>query len=464
VSGSLNSILSVARSGMLAQQRALQVTGNNIANASTPGYSRQRAEMVPALAITLPQGVLGTGVEVADVTRARDFLLDATLRRDVASFESSSFQERELLRIEAVLAEPSDAGLASALNAFWDSWSDLANNPSNSSARAVVASQGQQVVDFFNRAANSFGAIRADLIDSVQVSVSEANRLIGEIADLNGPISAATAAGQAAPDIEDRRDLLLDELAALTEITVSPRAIGGIGVSINGISVVEGTIASRLDATFVGGSFSIQTGEGLAVAIADGSIGGAQRLLEVDLPAVENDLDELARGIVQRANGIHTGGTTPLGTTNVLFFDDFGDAAVVGAQNLQLSDDVLASLDNLAAGSGGPGGEYQSGANDVALALAALRTDTTGGVLDGRSINDAYQELVTEIGVLAASAGSTSSGSEILVSAGVARRQSVSGVSTDEELVKIVQLQAAFSAAARIVSVVDEMYQTILSI
>ena len=138
MAGSLNGILSVARSGMLAQQLALQVTGNNIANASTPGYSRQRVDMVAGQSVALPQGLLGTGVQIVDITRARDALLDSTLRRDTALSEGFSTAQRELLRIEAVLAEPTEAGLATALDAFWDSWSDLSNDPTSTSARAVV--------------------------------------------------------------------------------------------------------------------------------------------------------------------------------------------------------------------------------------------------------------------------------------------------------------------------------------
>jgi flagellar hook-associated protein 1 FlgK len=464
MAGSLNGILSVARSGMLAQQLALQVTGNNIANASTPGYSRQRVDMVAGQSVALPQGLLGTGVQIVDITRARDALLDSTLRRDTALSEGFSTTERELQRIEAVLAEPTEAGLATALDAFWDSWSDLSNDPTSTSARAVVRARGEQLVEFFNRAANSFASIRADLTDAVSSSVGEVNRLLGEIADLNGQISAAVSGGQAAPGIEDQRDLLLDQLAALTEITVTSRANGGVGVAIDGISVVEGTIASTITATYSGGSYSIQTDNGLALEIGAGVIGGTLQVLESNLPSVEADLDAIARGLVERVNEIHSTGTNVADVTGLAFFDDLGDLTLVGARNLRLSADVAASLDNVVAGSAGGGGAYQPGANDVALALADLRTNSSGGLLDGSSVNEAYQELVAGVGVLASSAGAGAEGAQILVAAGTERRQSVSGVSTDEELIKIIQLQAAFSAAARVVSVVDEMYQTLLSI
>jgi flagellar hook-associated protein 1 len=464
VPASLGGILSVAKSGLLTQQLALQVTSQNLANATTEGYSRQRPDLVAGTPLAMPEGLLGTGVRVADITRARNTILDRVYRRESSLSFGFQTEYDALNGVESALGEPGDFGLGVGLDAFWNSWSDLANDPTSSTARSVVAARGQQLVDQFRRIDAELDAVGTQVTDALIVSVDEVNRVLGEIANANAAIATAVSGGNSAPDLADQRDRLLDELATYTPITVTQRDNGAVGVSINGISVVEGTIGDRLSLVSASGVWSVQTTSGTALSLESGRVGGALTTLNGDFATMRVQLDELAQGLVERVNAIHASGTNPLGATGVNFFDDFGDPSTVTAQTLSLDAAILADSQAVVAGTPDGGGNYRSGANGLALALAGLRDDTTGGVLSGRSVGDAYRDLVADVGISVAGAREAEASHRTLTLAAAERRESVSGVATDEELIKVVQIQAAYTAAARLISVVDEMYQTILSI
>ncbi len=461
---SLNGILSIARSGLLTQQLALQVTGHNLANATTEGYSRQRAELVPGTPLRLPEGLLGTGVRVADITRARDSLLDGVYRRESSLFHGFETKYSALSSVEGSFAEGGDLALGAALDAFWSAWSDLANDPSSVTARSVVASRGQQVVDHFHGVDATLDVISGQVSAALSTSVDRVNSILEEVASLNATIASAVSGGRSAPDIADQRDRLLDELAELLPIETTPRETGAVGVVVQGVSVVEGTHAQTLDLSFAAGTWTLTTANGTPLAVDRGSIGGGLDTLNDDFSAVRTQLDTLARGMVERVNALHVTGTNPLGGTGLNFFDDFGDSTTVTAQNLSLDAAILSDAQAIAAGTPDVGGNYRAGANDIALALAGLREDTAGGILAGTSINTAYRDLVADVGLRTGAAKDTLDGHAVLMSAAGERRESVAGVATDEELVKVVQFQAAYGAAARLVTTVDEMYQTLLSI
>ncbi|MEQ1856950.1 MAG: flagellar hook-associated protein FlgK [Longimicrobiales bacterium] len=464
MSAPLSGILSNAKSGLLAHQLALQVTSHNLANATTEGYSRQRAELVPGTPLLTTQGLLGTGVRVADITRARDSVLDSVFRRESSLYHGLTAQHDALLGVELSLGEPGPTSLGATLGAFWDSWSDLANDPISSTARVAVVARGNQLVEHFHRVDAALDAFRTQMVDKLQTSLAEINRIVGEVADLNARIASASAVGVSAPDLEDRQDALIDELARYVPVVVTARTQGGVGVSVEGISVVEGSTHQTLSASAVGGIWSVATSGGLVPPIAAGEVGGALKVLNDDFAVLRAGLDRLAQGIVERVNGIHATGTNSLGATGVRFFDDFGNPATVTARTFSLDAAILADNRAVSAGTPDGTGAYQAGENDVALALAGLRYDTAGGVLAGTSVDDAYRDLATALSVSVASSREALETHETLVAAARERRESVSGVTTDEELIHVVQIQAAFAAASRLVSTVDEMYETLLAI
>ena len=461
---SLFGILNIARSGMAAQQLQLEVASQNLANASTEGYSRQRVELSARRPLFMPEGMLGTGVEVSNISRSRDLLLDRQVRTSTSDLMGDQMRFDLLSGVESLIDEPAGAGLGTTLDAFYSAWSDLANDPTGVGTRSVLVERGRQVADHLNRLSGGLDNLRTTSIDRLSGDVTRANQLLGEVARLNREIVAAEANGNSAPDLGDQRDRALDALSGILDIQVHPQARGAMNVTVGGISVVGESTAQTLSLVGGSGTWSIQTSGGSTLAAPGGTAGASLRILQQDEPAFRASLDDLARGIAESVNAIHSTGTNSNGTTGIDFFDVTGGLANITAGTLSLDAQILADSSNVSAGTADGGGAYQPGANDVALSLAGLRTSGTPGYLGGGTAGDAYRSFVTEVGLAVNGAATDVAAGESLRAVALERRESLVGVSTDEELVKVIQFQAAYAASARIVNVVDEMLQTLLSI
>lgn len=459
MSGTLSGILSVARSGLLASQRAVGVASNNIANANTPGYSRERIDLVTGDPVQLANILVGTGVRVADIERLRDGLLDIAYRD--ASSAAGGHGERlfTLEGVEAALAEPGDTGLGAALDRFWSAWSDLSNDPTSTAARLSVRVAGQEVAASFGRIANSIDTARALAADRLNGTVGDLNTLTARIADLNTQIVAAEAGGGTAGALRDQLDLAVDQVAQITGIQVVPRPDGTTAVHMNGSALVDGGVARPLSVTSTGATLALALPSGAAVTpTADGALGVLLNSINVELPGLTTDLDALASTVVSAVNTLHQTGTNPNGNTGVDFFDPAG----VTGRTIAVSAAIVADVNEIAAGTPDGSGAYQAGENDVALAMAAIR-DQAQPALGGISITAGYTNYVSDIGSRVSTARSSQQVQESLQFQADVRRSEVSGVSIDEEMVDLIRFQAAYAASARMVTVADDMMSTLLS-
>ena len=240
------SILSIARSAIHAHQTAIQVTSHNVANAETPGYTRQRATLEQSYPVRTPMAVLGSGVRVSDVGQIRDRLLDATYRHDASQSAGFGLRRDLLGQIEGVFNEPSDAGFAATLDRFWGAWSDLANAPTNATAREVVLQRGGQVAAALNGFSTRLAELTADTGLRLDESVRRLNGFATQVAELNGQIVALESGGSSANDLRDLRNTLLDGMAKLADVAVHERGDGSVAVTIQGQTLVDGTAAKAL--------------------------------------------------------------------------------------------------------------------------------------------------------------------------------------------------------------------------
>jgi len=459
---SLNSILANARTALTAQQAAVQVTSHNIANASTDGYTRQRADLVQNFPVYMPEGAFGTGVHLGGIGHLRDSLLDTTYRSQQSSFATYERRSELLSRIEELYGEPSETGLGAALDSFLSAWNDLANHPLNETSRSVLRESAERLNGQFHRIATGLEHVRASAVTRLEQDVAELNRLTSEIADLNVRIVAAEVGGTTAGDLRDMRDRAIDRMSALVPVTVVRHADGSVGISAQGALLIDGAEAVSVEASSAGGTWAVTTSRGRVVPLTEGSIGATLTALRDDIPAARAEIDAIAHAIVEDVNALHRAGTNPLAQTGIDFFDPNG----VDALTIALSADVAASPLAIAAGAGtvDANGDpvYQAGSTDVALAIAALRDATGNARLGGRSFGDAYNAAVTRVGLGVQSATISQETYEALAQQADARRVSVSGVSTDEELVNLIRYQNAYAAAARVVSAADEMLQTVI--
>lgn len=481
---SLSSILSIAASSARVQQSAMQVVAQNISNASTPGYSREEADLLETPPMMTPQGAFGTGVTIDDVTRVRDSLLDSTYRQQSANSSGATLSQQLLTQLQSVFNEPSDTGLSAAMDAFWSAWSDLSNNPGNPPSQTAVRAAGGQLVDLFNGYAKQLDGLQGTVASQLSQSVQSFNQLAQKVADLNQQITATEAGGQQAPTLLDQRDQLVDQMAQYAPVRVIPTANDGENIVIGGVAVVSG---STYHALTLSGSPAAPVltvaGDSTPLTQIGGSLGTLVDFLQNELPSVNASLNTLAQGIVNGVNAIHVTGYTASGDalgnanwdptagptgSNVDFFDPSGTTAAT----MQLSDAVKADASVIASGT------TSTGDNSVALAISALR-DSTGvnalstrmgaaafasqvGLPPNTSFDDSYNSLVSLVGTQVQSATNNATAYSTLAQNADTQRNSVSGVSLDKELTRLMQYQQAYAAAAKVVSTADAMAQDIL--
>ncbi len=472
---SIAGTLSIARSAMQAAQAALQTTSQNIANAGVEGYTVQRVNVAAAHPVNYTYGNVGTGVVVQGITQARDRLLDTQFRAATGSASYQKATNSTLSRVEQVFGEPSSTGLANSLDQFWNSWSDLSTDPTSLAARGVVRQRGNEVAGMLNGFAAQLDSIATGTRTSLALDIGKVNQLATQVAQMAPAIVAAEAGGQSANDLRDARNRLLDQMSSLVNVQVIDRADGAVGVYLGGRTLVDGTSAHQVTMSGTQPIVLTFAGETSALPPVGGRIGAAVTSLDTQIPGVIRDLDTLAGTLVRQTNAIHTTGVTftaaaPGGTPAGNFFDQ--DPTITGsadpfqtARGIRVSA-AMANVANIAAAGAGATGV---GNGDVANRLAALR-DTSfslpsaSGAMVSGSMGAFYRYTVTDVALATSQSASQSQVQDTLVSQADTRRQSVSGVSTDEELVNMIKQQQAYQAAAKLIGVIDEMTQTLINL
>ncbi|MEO5798590.1 MAG: flagellar hook-associated protein FlgK [Gemmatimonadales bacterium] len=448
-------MLSIAKSALQTQQSALNVTGHNIANATTPGYTRQRIALAAETPLRTPDGTIGRGVTDQGIFATRNRFLDASYRRETGVFQHADTLRDMMGRVEQVFGEPSDNGLAASIDAFFGSFSDLANDPASLSARSAVQQAGQQLVRQIGTIDSRIDEVNQTVIDTFRDTVTQVNSIAQQVATLNQQIVVSGGPNRTAPDLQDARGKLLDQLAGYGSVRVIEHDNGSVGVVFGDTLLVDGSQQQTLDVrTPVGGGlFAGVVGEARNLTPIAGSLAALSELAGQALPSVRSELDRLTSALVSSVNAIHASGTTPGGATNTNFFDPAG----VTANSFALAAPIAANAANIAAGT-----TSASGDNAVALRLAGLRT-TPIAALNSSTAGEFYVSLVSSVGSIVRDATQESDASEALANGTATRRSSATGVSTDEEMVDLIVHQQAFAAASRLVKVADDLMQTLLT-
>lgn len=451
---SLSNLYASARRSLMAYQSATNITGQNIANAESVGYTRRSARIVadprvdggvffhnPAV------GVVG-GSGLAGIDRVRSTILDDAARRGMSGRDGAGTGAQLLAGLEGQLAPDGGTALLGSLSNFWNAWSDVANTPSDLAARTTLLSQAGTVASQLRGAADRLQGYGASVQDSLAVSVESVNDLLGQIAALNGTVR--TSASQGAPDLDaqDRRDLLIDELAGLVPVSVRSQADGTVSVSFGGMVGVQGTEARPL--RLVGppdtATAEVRTAGSdrpLTLSGSDGGVLGAQlHVLTVALPSARSALDTLAAQLVERVNAAHMAGTGLDGSTGQPFFDPAGTTA----SSLALASGLTA--EGVAAGSGAPGD------GGTATTIAAL----------GVGVQTLATALLAEAGTRVREATALAGANAAVADHASALRDSVSKVSLDEEMIQLIRYQQAYAASARVLDTANGLFDTLLAL
>ena len=456
----LNSLLETGKRALIVNQDVLSTIGHNVSNVNTEGYSRQRAELKASKAMDdINYGQIGTGVEISDIVRARDHLLDVQYRKELTNFSKWEKQNAALAQIEDIFAEPSDVGFNDILQGFWDAWSDLANDPASSTARTVLLERATQVTSSLNKFDQDITAVQQLLNDEFAMKVAHLNDLAEGLADLNRRIRTIETMGHQANDLRDQRDMILDEMSSLANINFAENADGSLNVYLNGDMYIQDNDVRLLD-TRVTSNNGVRIDQliwddnGKSVEVSGGELAGLAEVRDNDAEFVRERLDELAAAIVEEVNVLHLQGYTLDGSAGGYFFDPNH----TGAGNIRVTDAILSDIDNIAAA-----GTPSPGDNTVALDIAALSNELT--MNDGLdTFGDHYASSVAELAARKQTANMYTDQSEAIKTQLANTRQSVQGVVLDEELTNMIVFQRAYGAAAQIIQTANEMMSTIISL
>ncbi|TGA95871.1 flagellar hook-associated protein FlgK [Sporolactobacillus shoreae] len=508
------SSLNMMQRALGVTQDAIQTTGNNISNANTPGYSRERVNLstwypYPASGINQQGGAgqIGTGVIDNSVTRITDKFVNQQVRDNVNQNGYWSSVSDAYSQMENIINEPTNTGISSVLDGFWTSLQDLAGNPGTSGTGSVVLQNGQEVADTFNYLSNSLEKVQNNLQQQITDNTSQINSYADQINVLNQEINRVEANGQLPNELYDQRDQLTQELSQLVNVKVTPVKSGGNPsplaeglysieiVQQNGSSfsppatLVDGTqltdnhlqtTIDTTDATNPKVNVSVVTTDTTPTTVstltdASGNTpfsGGLQGLIDSytkDYPEVFQSLNNLANTLATNMDQVYAQNAGYTSSKGTFFLGDSSDPnspGTVTAANIHVNTNLTGS-DIVSSASGKPSGDNSSAqAMADVIATDTYDVDGTHGTTtsaSGTTLKGYLQGLIGQIGVNSQSAQQLSDNSNTLLQAAQNRQSSISGVSMDEEMTNLIQYQHTYDAAAKVVTTIDTLLDTLIN-
>ncbi|WP_439593532.1 flagellar hook-associated protein FlgK [Microbacterium sp.] len=453
----------LAQSGLVAARAGMDVTGQNIANQATAGYTRQRVDQVPVSApgqtSLWPSTLLvGEGVSVTGIARLGDQVLDARVRDALSTSGFWSARATASIQTEAAMAEPTSDGLAANLDRFWAGWSDLANNPDAATAR-VVLSNAQVLVGQIGAGYDAVATRWSNLRDDVDRQVAQVNAGAQQVALLNGQIREALQSGRSANELIDQRNVIAQQLATGIGATGRVESDGTLTLRVDGNALVTADSARSLVAAGPqdvsdGGRVTLAWADrpGDAISAVGGALGGT---ISVLAPASEGGTlasaaaayNDVATALAQSVNDIHNSGFRPDGVPGGDFFDL--NPAAPPARGLRI---VPTGIETLALAAPGAGPLDTTIADTIS---------TLGGSPTGPSAS--WSTFVTGFGVQVAGDRQRADIADTAAVASVSAQQSNASVDGDEETINLLTFQTAYQAAARVLTAMDEALDVLIN-
>ena len=552
------SILNTAKLGLLSQQLAIEVTGQNIANVQTEGYSRQQVNFEATTPRSFSLGQLGTGVRVAGIERSHDEFLFSQILSEGDTLGRFQVRKDVFEQLEILLSENNGQSLNQTLSSFFAGVQDLSSNPTGLPERTSLVAEAKNLASVFNNLGESLFQIQQNLDATISVKVAKINSLTEEIAAFNQSIHANEPTTFSANDLRDKRDQKIKELSELIDLNFVDEQDGQISITLNdGTPLVLHSTAFTLDTSINGNNKSfldivVLDGAGnstnITSSITGGTLKGYLDMRDTKVEDLRDKLDRLAAGFVQEFNKIHQQGFGIDGSTGNNFFTALTTTVLTNTSNtgsatltatngdpsnisvdkyeITMTGSNSFSLANLTTGASSGTFTFTSGstfnlANGFAVTIsgtpatgdkfklavsesaarnfsvasgvlsnsdkisAGLNSSTDGAnalelvklqsklVFDSITLDSAgsgtftfdefYSSIVSTVGIESFSSQSTFLQQEAILLQLNIRRESISGVSIDEELINMIKFQQAYNAAARLIGVVDELLDTVMS-
>jgi len=469
----ISNLMSVGRRSMMNAQTGLHTVSHNIANKETEGYSRQRTETVTSTPIGKGKLRIGRGARAAVVRRVNNPFLEKQLAREMTDLNTSKGRQEGLSGLESIFNEQMVEGFSQSLTKFFNAFRELSTNPESMPVRTLVKESGIALQKNFQSMSSQLNDMSKSIDSQLRLSAGELNGYMQEFADLNQKIMEVEVSGGWANDERDRRDLLLKKMGEILDIKSAEGDDGTVTVQTASDAIlVVGNTAARVEAISTPAREGKSEGSmdlvfyhhdyadplNITDRIKGGRLGGLLESRSGDLSAVQEDVDSLAYALAAEVNSYHKQGYNAYNQTGVLFFSPL-DGKEGAAQRLSVNSEVMADVGRIAAGAD----PNRPGDNRVANAIGQLQYQKSvfpGGL----SLSEFYQGLVGEIGVKANQVNNAVEAQDKIVKQLDHMRESISGVSLDEEAAKMIEMQKQFDASARMIRTADEILETVINL
>lgn len=447
----ITKIFDISSRSLSVYRRALEVTSHNIANANNPAFSRQRVIFETDISDLNAGRVWGNGVRIADVQRVRDSLIEAHIREANSKFYNNNRQSQLINNIESYFSEPGDLGLSNLFSGFFNSFDELATSPNSTPLRLNVINAANNLSAKVNTINQSFARLKQDIKDEFQNQVQAINTLLKQIHQINREQFSNSHKGLSVNDLLDKRDDLILQLSQIANITVTFDQNNNANISIGGALAVDGLHAAEFEAIENNGTLAIKLKNGgIPVVLNGGNLNALSQIYSEKIPAYQNNLDQIITAFVDAVNQVHSQGYTVTNPpqTNINFFEGYENGV------LKINQDIVNNPSLIAVSADGDNGN-----GDIALQIAGLRE---AQLVNGSTLTDAYSALINGIGNDALLQTNYAQANNMVLSQLEDQRQSLSGVSIDEEMTNVLKFQRSYEASAKLITVADEMIKTIL--
>ncbi len=453
----ITSILNIGSGALDASQAELDTTAHNIANANTQGYTRQRVMTQASDPLQTTYGYLGTGVEVTGVEGVRNDYVNEQVTNLNSDLSQANIDQQTLSTVSGIFNETSTStgGLTSQLNALFSAFQTLSQSPEDAGVRQTVLQAGMNVASTFNTLNNQLQNAKYSVAQQVGSDVQNINQLAGTIANINQQILANAGSSRNSSDLQDQLNNAVTQLSNLINVKVVTDANGTENVTAGGAVLVAAGSAFQFKMTQTATGITVgRSDSSVPATLASGELGGLINSYDNQIPAYSEQLDNIAATLVKTVNAFNSTGYT-LSTngnppqTGMNFFQ--GSTA----GSIQVSQDIISNLNNIAASSSGDPGNGEN--------AAAMANVLNAPVMpNGQSIINSYEGLVNQVGTDTQNANNNAQTLQVQQNQMTAFQNSISGVSLNEELTNMIRYQHSFEAAAKVVTTADAMYQTLI--
>jgi flagellar hook-associated protein 1 FlgK len=459
--GTITSLLDIAQQALIADQEALNVTSNNVANQNTAGYTREVVNFQSVDAVTLSGSTFGSGV-TASATSQRDRVLEQQVQQQTqiqaqsGALESALQQIQNIFGLSSTTNSASSTALGTATNSFFSSLSALASNPSDAATRQSVLAAANTLAGAFNSAANQLAQVSSSLNQQVASDAGQVNSLTTTIATLNAQITSLSPNADAGT-LEDQRQLAITQLSQLVGLDQISTENNGITLTTSGGAVlVSGSQSFAVSTAQVAGTTHILAGVGgqdVTSNLTGGDLGGVLQARDQQLPTYQNALDSLAYGIGTQVNQQNALGVDASGNPGAVLF------SLPPTQSGAAAQIQVATTNPNAVAAAAPGEGSAGNAN--ATALADLSSANVAG---GQTASGFLASFLGQIGSDISAATTNNSAQQATLTQLTTQRDSLSGVSLDEEASNLTQYQRAYQAAAQVFNIANSVIASALNL